>query len=368
MKHYIGHDGFVWWIGIVESTDDPLELGRCKVRCFGYHPSRKDKLVPVEDLPWAMTLMPPNLNNFYGRPNIGDWVIGFFLDAEDAQEPVIMGILPAIPTVARDYFSMHPRFAKTFTKIKNDETPNRNQLINTLHSLVDKTSKQLVTLPAEGVYLSNAELIAVQTLLSTSENTSDQTFAYYHTNGSVLEIGESSNAQKQKINKAVLKLSNNSQLEIRKETLNEKGDITDYVLIDHPMSSGKIELKTSVSSGLTTDNLTISSASAKIEIQKTQLGTTINIAHPSGTSIVISAEGQITINSTEAINVSSAKEVNVDAASINLTTPVTNNSDLLITNTLNAQTINLGGIGNLAEKIAQMDVEIEAAKSLPLPP
>ena len=28
---------FVWWQGVVEDRDDPLKLGRCRVRIVGYH-------------------------------------------------------------------------------------------------------------------------------------------------------------------------------------------------------------------------------------------------------------------------------------------------------------------------------------------
>ena len=27
-----GRNGFVWWVGTVESRQDPLKLGRCQVR------------------------------------------------------------------------------------------------------------------------------------------------------------------------------------------------------------------------------------------------------------------------------------------------------------------------------------------------
>jgi hypothetical protein len=394
MNHYIGKDGFLWWIGVVEATDDPLQLGRCRVRCFGYHPKRiststpNEQPVPPDHLPWATCLMPSNLQNFHGRPNAGDWVIGFFLDAQDAQEPVILGILPGIPTVVNDYFSMHPRFAKTFTKIKNDETTNRSQLINTLHSLVDKETKQLVTLPEEGVYLSNTDISSVKTKLTNSEARTDQTFAFYHKNGSKIEIGDSANLQKQGINKALLQLSNGSSLEIRKEVLNESGDSTDYVTLNHSASSGKIELKTNVVSGITTDSLTlvspaadilikkvgedkntfsITSSGAEVKITKEGADTTLNITHPKGTSITISPEGQITINSPKTVTISSSEVMNIAGTSINLNSPVTNNQSVLNTLVLNAETINLAGVGNLASKIAAMDLEIAVAKTLPVP-
>ena len=37
MNNFIGKDGFNWWVGVVENRMDPLKLGRCQVRIFGYH-------------------------------------------------------------------------------------------------------------------------------------------------------------------------------------------------------------------------------------------------------------------------------------------------------------------------------------------
>ena len=33
--NFVGKDGFVWWVGEVEDNEDPMELGRVKVRCLG---------------------------------------------------------------------------------------------------------------------------------------------------------------------------------------------------------------------------------------------------------------------------------------------------------------------------------------------
>ena len=119
MKNFIGQDGFVWWIGIVEDIDDPLTLGRCKVRCFGYHPAKKDGLVPTEDLPWALAIHPANTPNLYGTPKAGDWVFGFFLDSMSAQEPAILGYLPAIPQAASEYFGTASSLTRNFANVVN---------------------------------------------------------------------------------------------------------------------------------------------------------------------------------------------------------------------------------------------------------
>ena len=117
MKNFIGQDGFVWWIGVVEDVNDPLRLGRCKVRCFGYHPAKSTNQVPTEDLPFALTIHPLNTPNLYGTPRIGEWVFGFFLDSMSAQEPAILGYLPAIPQAAAEYFGTKPSLTRNFANV-----------------------------------------------------------------------------------------------------------------------------------------------------------------------------------------------------------------------------------------------------------
>ena len=96
-NNFMGLNGFVWWIGVIEDRVDPLGVGRCRVRIFGWHTDNKS-LLPTVDLPWAQAMYPlnsPPSKNF-GTPLVGDWVIGFFLDGENAQFPVMMGILPSV--------------------------------------------------------------------------------------------------------------------------------------------------------------------------------------------------------------------------------------------------------------------------------
>jgi hypothetical protein len=94
-KDFAGKNGFIWWTGIVENRNDPLKLGQCQVRCVGWDADNKMHL-PTKDLPWAKPLLPVNGTEVYA-PKEGDMVIGFFIDGENAQERVMMGILPNIP-------------------------------------------------------------------------------------------------------------------------------------------------------------------------------------------------------------------------------------------------------------------------------
>ena len=46
-KSFIGLEGFIWYIGVVEDRQDPEQLGRVRVRCFGWHTDEKSK-IPTE--------------------------------------------------------------------------------------------------------------------------------------------------------------------------------------------------------------------------------------------------------------------------------------------------------------------------------
>lgn len=94
-KNFAGLNGFVWWVGVVEDRNDPLKLGRCKVRIFGWH-SESIVDIPTKDLPWAQAMLPLNDANAYS-PKEADTVVGFFLDGENAQHPIMMGVIPGIP-------------------------------------------------------------------------------------------------------------------------------------------------------------------------------------------------------------------------------------------------------------------------------
>jgi len=98
MQKIFNKDGFNWWIGVVENRQDPEKLGRCKVRIFGYHTDSKE-LLPTKDLPWCIPIQPitsaatSGLGSSPLGPVEGTWVIGFFLDGEDMQQPAMFGTI-----------------------------------------------------------------------------------------------------------------------------------------------------------------------------------------------------------------------------------------------------------------------------------
>ncbi len=87
--------------GVVESRDDPLKIGRCKVRVVGIH-TEDATILPTDDLPWAYPMQPVTSAAMNGightpiGPVTGTWVIIFFQD-EAKQFPVMMGTIGGIP-------------------------------------------------------------------------------------------------------------------------------------------------------------------------------------------------------------------------------------------------------------------------------
>ena len=127
----IGRDGFLWWIGQVAHKDSWREVNaaislrgfkgnRVKVRIVGYHPfDPEGNVLPDEDLPWAEVLADPFSGNGQGGVSKslslvgGEMVLGFFLDGEDAQQPVIMGLFPKYDNVKNTYTAAQMKSRKS---------------------------------------------------------------------------------------------------------------------------------------------------------------------------------------------------------------------------------------------------------------
>ena len=98
---YLGRDGYTWWVGEVEDIEDPSQIGRVRVRILGWYTGNSEgdaylKEVPRETLPWATCLLPcdqPQIKSAGTSTElqVGAWVLGFFLDGEEAQLPCVLG-------------------------------------------------------------------------------------------------------------------------------------------------------------------------------------------------------------------------------------------------------------------------------------
>ena len=100
-EDFIYNNSFNWFTGVIEDINDPEEMGRYKVRCFGYHSENKQS-IDTKDLPWAHVMMPITSASMTGIGQSatglkqGSWVVGFFRDGSNAQDPLIMGSIPSL--------------------------------------------------------------------------------------------------------------------------------------------------------------------------------------------------------------------------------------------------------------------------------
>lgn len=86
------------YFGIIEDRDDPLKLGRCKVRVVGLHTHNILEL-PTVDLPWATVVQPVSggSNAASMAPTEGTEVMVVFADEPDCQIPIVVGVIPTLP-------------------------------------------------------------------------------------------------------------------------------------------------------------------------------------------------------------------------------------------------------------------------------
>lgn len=100
--NFLGKESFRWFIGVVtdyKKVPDGSGGGyKAKVRIIGYHPDAKS-VISDNDLPWAHVLVPLNMGSGESGTGVSfntrgsETVIGFFLDGDNGQQPVIIGSL-----------------------------------------------------------------------------------------------------------------------------------------------------------------------------------------------------------------------------------------------------------------------------------
>lgn len=101
---------FKWFTGVVEdANNDPLKLGRCRVRIFGIHSEKlveddqNGEGIPTDKLPWATIMAPVTSSSINGIGESptgivnGTHVVGFARDGLLYQDLIIMGTLNGIP-------------------------------------------------------------------------------------------------------------------------------------------------------------------------------------------------------------------------------------------------------------------------------
>jgi hypothetical protein len=118
----IGEEGFRWFLGIVEEVNDPKQLGRVKVRIL----HEDDTDVTTDDIDWAQVMTPVTSAGTDGigeTPALqkGSRVVGFFIDGQEKQLPLIIGSVPTIPSEARHAINKLARGQQILRKDKVGE-------------------------------------------------------------------------------------------------------------------------------------------------------------------------------------------------------------------------------------------------------
>src|SRR6056300_2025369 len=191
---FMGRDGFIWFAGVVEDRQDPLKLGRVRVRCLGYHTEDKNVL-PTSDLPWAHPLLPITSSGISGIGQTplglleGSWVIGFFRDVDTKQDAVIMGSLPGIPTQSgalnkaeglgfSDPNGVYPRYANEsdVNRLARNDADNESITLEARKALRAANYTNIPTATIQAVFDTASE----GDVWSLPENTYAATYPYNH--------------------------------------------------------------------------------------------------------------------------------------------------------------------------------------------
>ena len=109
-----------WFIGTVIDINDPLQMGRVRVRIYGIHSSDTGD-IPLGALPWAQIVTPITEGGSSGiGANTGikpmAQVYGIFLDGKNSQLPLVMGSIPKFEPV---------HINQVESDITDDELPSR---------------------------------------------------------------------------------------------------------------------------------------------------------------------------------------------------------------------------------------------------
>ena len=95
----MGQDGFRWWVGtVIDAANDPLKLGRVRVRVRGVDDYKDDDQINQ----WASCVTPTTSASYRGvgdTPSMveGSEVFGFFADGNRGEVRIVVGTFPQQP-------------------------------------------------------------------------------------------------------------------------------------------------------------------------------------------------------------------------------------------------------------------------------
>jgi hypothetical protein len=107
------------YIGVVEDRNDPLKMGRVRVRVINVHSEDRRVDVPIESLPWSYVMQPANVSTSGATVSQlveGTWVVVMYMDP-NLQDPLVIGSIPSTDEQRPNYeigfsdpFGVNPRW------------------------------------------------------------------------------------------------------------------------------------------------------------------------------------------------------------------------------------------------------------------
>lgn len=107
------------YIGVVEDRNDPLKMGRVRVRVINVHSEDRKVDVPIDSLPWSYVMQPANVSTVGATVSQlveGTWVVVMYMD-KNLQDPLIIGSIPSTDEERPNYeigfsdpFGVNPRW------------------------------------------------------------------------------------------------------------------------------------------------------------------------------------------------------------------------------------------------------------------
>jgi len=201
---FLGHNGFLWFVGVVEDRQDPQFAGRVRVRCLGHHTSNTT-ILPTSDLPWSQVVLPITSSGISGVGQSplglveGSWVFGYFRDGSNRQEPLVIGSLPGRPSEygnpSKGFYDPNSRTDDTTKSIypREIDEPDVNRLaVNN----PDKQHSSLTTRTADR--LTNIQ--GVNNLWNQPEISYNASYPYNHVyeseSGHIMEFDDTTDAKR----------------------------------------------------------------------------------------------------------------------------------------------------------------------------
>lgn len=294
---FIGKDGFIWWIGVVESNLDPEVLGRCKVRIFGYHPAHSEAKVSNDELPWAVTIHPANTPNLFAVPQPGEWVFGFFLDGQDAKEPAILGYIPANPD------SDSPTFASKGSPAQ--AVKNKINIIRNFHRASTTSDAANSVIWEHGNHI--------------IEMAKNGSIYIEHKSGSYINMTFNGDVAVYSANNLYLSANNNVVIQAQKGSISSTANVNFNVIANNNIATTSGNNATLIANNavqVTAKNAGLTIANT-IAVVSNTINTTANTGNFSITNVTFTSNS-ITLNSSGVITVDAGGTLTLDGSTINL--------------------------------------------------